>query len=88
MSVGEVLWQLLQAREHTDRARAMIKSALEEVNRADALVRESSRGLSDQTLVGMVDRTRQQLTGAGQSTAATTSKIDETIARLGGQGNW
>lgn len=88
MSVGEVLRQLMQAREHTDRARAMIKSALEEINRADTLVRESSRGMSDQVLVGMVDRTRQQLTGAGQSTAATNLKIDETIARLGGRGNW
>ena len=48
-----------------DRARAMIRSALEEMSRADALVRESLRGVSDQTLIGVVDRTRQQLVDAG-----------------------
>ncbi|MEO3926065.1 DUF6244 family protein [Micromonosporaceae bacterium B7E4] len=88
MSVGEVLRQLQQAREHADRARAMIRSALEEVSRADVLVRESLRGVSDQTLIGVVDRTRQQLVDAGQGTTETTVRIDETIARLGGRGNW
>jgi hypothetical protein len=88
--LGEVFSQMEQAKEHIERAKAMIAGALTELGRADPLIRHTMQGNVDQSLAATVDRTRQNLTGAGQGTNEATRKIDETLARwrgTGGPGN-
>jgi CHASE3 domain sensor protein len=85
--LGEVFGRMEQAKEHVERASAMVTAALTELGRADVLLKHTMQGNADQSVVAMADRARQQLTGARQGTAETTKKIDETLARWRGTGS-
>jgi hypothetical protein len=88
--LGEVIGQMQQARQHVERARAMIAQALTELGDAEVLIQTSLRGTTDHSLAATVAQTKQHLSSAGQGTTQTTTKIDETLARwrgTGGPGN-
>ena len=86
MSVGELILQLEQAKRHMGRASELILRAEQEMGHAEALIRRSLEGASDQALVSLVSRSRQHLIGAGRGSNETTQRIDETIARFRGSG--
>jgi DNA-binding protein H-NS len=86
LSVGELIRQLLAAKEHLGRAAALIGQAIEELGKAENLIRHTLTDSSDQTLPAMPTATRQQLTDAIQHNTQTVDKLDQTIARWTGQG--
>lgn len=91
MTMDTVFGQMEAAKQHTDRARAMITAAVAELDQANILIRYTMSGSANQRLAAMIDRTQQDLTSAAQGTTVTTTAIDETLARwrgTAGPGNW
>jgi hypothetical protein len=84
MNMNAVFGQMEAAKQHTDRARAMITAAVAELDQANTLISHTMSGSANQRLAAMIDRTQQDLTSAAQGTTATTTAIDETLARWRG----
>jgi hypothetical protein len=85
--LGELAGQMRQARDHVERATAMVAQALTELTRAAALIQLSLQESSDQSPSAAAEQTRQQLTEAHHGATATATAIDETLARWGVTGS-
>ncbi|MEU8390429.1 DUF6244 family protein [Micromonospora sp. NPDC048843] len=90
MSAAELISRLLQAKAHLDRARELIRTAGSELHQARALIQAALQGAADHSTAAMVDRSSQQLDGAGITVGQSAGKVEEILTRmrgLGGLGN-
>ncbi|PWR08990.1 hypothetical protein DKT68_13445 [Micromonospora acroterricola] len=90
VSAAELISRLVQAKAHLDRARELIRAAGSELHQARALIQAALEGTADQSTAAMVDRSSQQLGGAGVAVGQSAGKVDEILTRvrgLGGLGN-
>ncbi|MFC5922831.1 hypothetical protein [Micromonospora vulcania] len=90
MSAAELISRLLQAKAHLDQAGQLIRTAGSELHQARALIQAALQGTTDQSTAAMVDRSSQQLGGAGVAVGQSAGKLEEILTRvrgLGGLGN-
>ncbi|MCZ7373286.1 DUF6244 family protein [Micromonospora sp. WMMC250] len=90
MSAAELISRLLQAKAHLDQARELMRAAGSELHQARALIRAALQGAADHSTATMVDRSSQQLDGAGITVGQSADKVEEILTRvrgLGGLGN-
>lgn len=86
MNIPALLAELRQAIEHTHRARAAIRTAIDEMNQAQTMiVKALGTNVADRTIHAATASARALLAQADQQAATTATAANRWIAKVGGR---
>lgn len=86
MSIPALLAELRQAIEHANRARAAIRTALDEMDKAQVIIAKAlGASVADKTIHAAAASAKQLLAQADQQAATTTTAANRWMAKVGGQ---